>query len=291
MVYKKLNSQIDKGQWDKIVELSDYSRIYGLSWYLDIVSPKWQGLVSENYKWIMPLPVKFKFGIRYLVQPVFCQQIGVYGIGIKKNIASQFYSKIYWKFPYINVQINNFTGLEKRKYLNGRINYELDLTSTYEVLVKDYTENTLRNIKKAEKLGIFIEHCSMDEFITFCKSHAMGISDQLLEILSKLILACMDRKLIQILKASNLDKEILSAACYIVWNKRIIYLAGASSAPGKKLSSMFMIFDFIIKKYAASGYILDFEGSMIPGIARFFRGFGAKSTYYYTLKKYLFWFR
>ena len=47
---------------------------------------------------------------------------------------------------------------------------------------------------------------------------------------------------------------------------------------------MFAILDHGIGKYADTGLILDFEGSEIKGIARFFAGFGASPVYYNTLK-------
>jgi len=36
----------------------------------------------------------------------------------------------------------------------------------------------------------------------------------------------------------------------------------------------------VIQKYAGQGYTLDFEGSEIPGVATFFRKFGAKNSPY-----------
>jgi hypothetical protein len=46
-----------------------------------------------------------------------------------------------------------------------------------------------------------------------------------------------------------------------------------------------MLVDQYIRKYAGRDIIIDFEGSMIPGIARFFEGFGAKETNYARIIK------
>ena len=43
---------------------------------------------------------------------------------------------------------------------------------------------------------------------------------------------------------------------------------------------MFRILDAFIRDHAASGLALDFEGSNIPSVARFFGGFGAKADIY-----------
>jgi hypothetical protein len=43
------HTEIDKQRWDKAIENSSFPSIYALSWYLDVVSPNWQALVSEDY--------------------------------------------------------------------------------------------------------------------------------------------------------------------------------------------------------------------------------------------------
>ncbi len=44
--------------------------------------------------------------------------------------------------------------------------------------------------------------------------------------------------------------------------------------------SMFKIVDGFIKEHAGSNLFLDFEGSNIPNVARFFAGFGATPEVY-----------
>ena len=44
---------------------------------------------------------------------------------------------------------------------------------------------------------------------------------------------------------------------------------------------MYALFDQLIKKYSATHKILDFEGSDIPGVRRFFGGFGPARIPYY----------
>jgi hypothetical protein len=52
--------------------------VYAYSWYLDIVSPGWDALVKDDYKSVMPLTWRKKYGIKYLYQPFFTQQLGVF---------------------------------------------------------------------------------------------------------------------------------------------------------------------------------------------------------------------
>ena len=48
---------------------------------------------------------------------------------------------------------------------------------------------------------------------------------------------------------------------------------------------MFLLIDHIIRQEAGKNTILDFEGSKIEGVARFYKGFGAKNHPYFILKR------
>ena len=57
-----------------------------------------------------------------------------------------------------------------------------------------------------------------------------------------------------------------------------------SSKEGKELRAMFFLIDQYIQMNAEKELTLDFEGSTLPGIARFFSGFGATPETYYRMK-------
>ena len=64
---------------------------------------------------------------------------------------------------------------------------------------------------------------------------------------------------------------------------RVIYLMSVSSSQGKEQRAMFRIVDELIRDYSGSNFSLDFEGSNIPSIARFFGGFGGRPEVYQSL--------
>ncbi|RZL16335.1 MAG: hypothetical protein EOO62_01560, partial [Hymenobacter sp.] len=75
------SGEVDRPQWDALLTRAPNGLIYGLSWYLDIVSPGWAALVKEEagrYVAVLPLPVRTKFGLKYLKQPLFAQQLGLF---------------------------------------------------------------------------------------------------------------------------------------------------------------------------------------------------------------------
>ncbi len=56
-------------------------------------------------------------------------------------------------------------------------------------------------------------------------------------------------------------------------------LAG-NTERSNEMGGFYFVLDGLIKKYAGTGYLLDFEGSDVPGIAFLFECLGAQLTCY-----------
>lgn len=81
------------------------------------------------------------------------------------------------------------------------------------------------------------------------------------------------------------SKNILCAAAFFLFEgHRVTHLNAISTDEGKKIRAMFRIIDHFIQEHAGSLLTLDFEGSMIRGIAKFYEGFGPATERYYFLK-------
>jgi hypothetical protein len=74
----------------------------------------------------------------------------------------------------------------------------------------------------------------------------------------------------------------------LVWLKdknRITYLLPVAKEQAKKQNIPSFIMNELIKEHQNTNYILDFEGSMIEGIAQFYKSFGAREEVYYWYKR------
>ena len=83
MIYYMTHEQIDKNLWDWCIALAPNGNVYAWSWYLDVVYPGWEALVEikgGKYVTVMPITNKKKYGINYLCQPFFTQQLGVFSV-------------------------------------------------------------------------------------------------------------------------------------------------------------------------------------------------------------------
>ena len=279
--------EVDDLKWDGVIARSRSETLYPYSWYLDASAEKWSALVAGDYAFIMPLVWKKKLGIRYAYQPVFCQQLGVFsGEVADPLVVGAFARRMMKMFRLGVVQFNvaNMLGEEKGMRVADRQNYVLSLGADYESLYKGYSENNRRNLKKALQSGNVLDgEVSLEEFMALKRSQDGDLkTEQEYWRMEGQFRAVLENSRAEIFGIRKRDK-LLTAAFMAVTRTRIIYLLSATTPEGKEGRAMFHIIDALIRKHAGSEYTLDFEGSSIPSIARFFGGFGAGPEIYQQL--------
>lgn len=276
------HNEIDFDRWNNVILNAHNQLIYAHSWFLDIVTPNWEALVTKNYEYVMPLPTKRKYGVSYLVQPPHTQQLGVFSsLPITQEIVQKFITNI----PSLSYEINLN---EKNVYSIAleQPNYVLNLNTTYENLNKKYSKNTQRNLIKAKQLGIHVNmNIDIDEFWEFNSSVTKQYSTAHQNIVKQLIEKGVGEKAMNLHGVFSTENKLIAALCVLISEHRITYLLPISSAEGKSASAMFLLIDELVKSNEKKDILLDFEGSRIEGIARFYKGFGAKNQPYYTLKR------
>lgn len=282
------HTQIDKMRWDEGIDNSRNRLVYAHSWYLDIVSPGWEAIVDDGYRTLMPLPVKSKFGLKYLVQPVFTQQLGMFSANdLSETIILEYINRIPKQYFRQVFNLNCGNVLSPSTKLTNRINYELDLNHDYSELYQHFNENTRRNVKRARTSGCLPEKSvDVDLFLAHYRKNAReDLNNFMLEKLKAIISTCISRGKGEIDLVLNKQGNIIAGTFFILDEDRIIYAASFSTPEGMEHSSTFCIMDDMIRRNANTPHILDFEGSMIPGVARFFAGFGAEAKVYQQYRK------
>jgi hypothetical protein len=121
---------------------------------------------------------------------------------------------------------------------------------------------------------------SKEVFVQKCKLEKSGVPEKVFEIMDELLEKAKKEQVCEIYGVCNDKGDIIAGTAFINSLNRIFYLVSFSFEEGKEKSAMFLLVDYIIKKYSKSEFVLDFEGSVIPGIARFFAGFTAIKTSY-----------
>lgn len=275
---------IDTEKWDQVIAQSPAETIYGYSWYLDAVAARWSALVAEDYRFIMPVVWKKKAGLKYAYQPFYTQQLGVFSKEyVDPVLIKRMLSIIYKKFRFagINFNVKNLVGEESPFGVDDKSNYTLSLSKEYEQHFSSFSSNAKRNIRKALTYTEEVERdLPVEELVALKRANdVIQRSEEDYLWLRKLLETISSRGAGSVYGIRS-GTELTAAAFFAFSRTRAIYLVSASGKEGKERRDMFKIVDAFIREHAKSGIILDFEGSNIPSVARFFAGFGAQAEIY-----------
>lgn len=282
-----LNKNIDTEKWDRCIANAENSRVYAFYWFLERAARNWDALVWGDYEFVMPLTLNRKWGITYLYQPTFCQQLGIFPTP-PESIQQEFAQFLYKKFRFIQIQITQQIHLQRYPGFQTfeKTNLVLPLIAGYNEISSQYSVNTKRNIAKAKKENVTVmKGLNSADFINAKKMADTVKSDpKTFETLEKIIAFAQTESNGIIYIAYTQQNELCSAAFFLHSGNRVVYLSAFSTEEGKKYSAMHLIVDEFIREYAGSGALLDFEGSSLEGVARFYKGFGSLTETYYRLK-------
>ena len=162
------HSEIDKDRWNKAVSEAPNSTIFVDFDFLCIGNPNWCDLVEDDYQSIMPLPVRSKLSIKYVFTPFFYNRMGIFSPKeITPQLVKEFTDAIPRKYKQIDLFLNenNPCKLIDKKVVE-MVSHRMDLNQSYETIVRQYSQNTSRNIKSAQKQNLqYIENPSIKETI------------------------------------------------------------------------------------------------------------------------------
>ena len=276
MIHYVEHKDIDFKKWNGCVANSINRLIYGFSWYLDVVCDDWDALVYNDYEAVFPLPKRKKWGVEYVYQPFFCQQLGVFS---KKEVAIEpFLNNIPKKIKYLELNVGSSNCFVTKQ----NINYELSIVKQFE---RNFSKNTTRNIIKAKASNLsLISNVSPEQHVgVFNKNLSkIGISQKDLAKYVRLCYLLISKNKGQIFAVFDQFNNLVATSLIVIDAERVYYLNGATNKNGKKVGASHWMVSEIMKKF--HGKIFDFEGSNIEGVARFYKGFGARKTSYSTIK-------
>ncbi len=276
-------NNLDYEKWDKCIIGSVNSFFYAKSWYLDIVCEQWDALVLNDYEAVMPLPKRKKWGITYIYQPFMCQQLGVFH-NQESYCVNDFISAIPKEILHFNFNLNTHNS-STICVSRSNVNYLLPLDKNIEELRANYSKSHLKNLRRANKHNLSISNVP-DSAKQFSKNKRLLAS-------GFMNLKQFDLEFNIINTSLELGKgEIFSVKgsqgnCCSVFvindNKRLYLLSSYSNEEGKQKSAYFFLLDYIFSLEKFRGFVFDFEGSNLDGVAQRNKGFGAEPTTYITI--------
>jgi hypothetical protein len=284
--------QIDPTKWDSAILRSPHPLAYGLFEYLNAVcESQWDALIYKDYEAVFPLPFKKKFGIKYLVQPVFCQQLGAFGSNVNVS-TNDFLSAIPKRFFRVRLQLNPYFDqtnevesvqtkpagiIASSGKLTTKTNMTIQLSQPL-----DYNKDCKKNLHRLAELPIEYKINAIsirDAIDTYRKAWGKQnpeIGDEHYQLFAN---ACTEKLSFTVTAHHQKEGDLLGAAIFLITpentKRSLHYVCAGPTETGKSIGVMHGIIDFVLNRYQGGNMLFDFEGSSIASVASFYKKFGA----------------
>ena len=299
----------DRSGYDDLVQASPQGTIFTSRWWLEAVAPgSYRILQVERGGQVQaawPIILRKRLGSRPIVTMApLTPWLGILHrptdeaklstrLQREKELADQLIDQLP-SFAALHLHFHrnfdNWLPLYWRGFSQTtRYTYVLaDLTRS-EKLWAGMRENIRREIRKAERMGVEVESTvSSDEF---WKVHVKTFQRQEMEIpydfsqVKRVDAACADRACRKIFIARD-GAGTVHAAAYIVWDEKSAYYLMGGGDPALRTSGAASLVLWEAIRFASTvTAAFDFEGSMLPGVERFFRAFGGEPKPYSAIHK------
>lgn len=273
-------------------------------WYLDAVcgASNWEvALVERNEEAIAAFPYHFKKRGPYqiILMPLLVKMMGPYIAADFQQQSKRITKELIAQLPPVDEFEQNFhyevtdwlpfywEGYKQSTMYSYLFEDLSDLDKIYSGIKSTYRNN---KIKKAKKLVQIQTDMSLKDFykvqqLTFARQGKdFVIPFSFLEKIDSVLSANQSRKMFF---AVDAEGRIHSVA-YLIWDQKTAYYLFAGDDPNLRSSGagIFLIWNAI--QYTKNELGLnrfDFQGSMMPGIEKVRRSFGAKAVPYFRIWK------
>jgi hypothetical protein len=282
MIKRLKYHEIDFEKYTQCLENSAQRKYSATKQFLDISSDKkWELLVYKDYEAVMPVPYVFKSGIKIVHNPMLCQQLGIFSREDNVEINEQFLSfleKNYLIRIYTFNEFNQFkTSLKRKK------NY-LILPNDYETVYSKYSPKRKRKLRLDDDIvkNSEIKNISFSQAESFIKENFLGADkeedvDSFIKIFKNMSeVNCLN------FSAFYVNQRIINIIVTYFDDFTVALLGTFNDKESVKVSGSSVLIDKCIKEIIQTK-IFDFEGSELPNVEEFFRGFRPELRPYHLI--------
>ncbi len=233
--------------------------IYADSFYLDQMAEIGM-LLYDDYEAVMPLTWKTKWGIRYLYQPAFIQQGGVFSSDqLNTELIQHMLDKAFSEFPFAEITLNHGNEIKPgtaQLQTSLRNNFILNLQRSYEQLYENYDASftkSLRRIKKFElQYAVSEDHKKIIQLYQdlYGKRLPFFSGKDFLHIENICEQLAAEGNLIS-RNVTNTRNELLAAVILLKDEKRLFNIISCITEAGKKLEANYFLYDQVIHNLQA----------------------------------------
>ena len=286
------NSEINKVRWDACMHSSVNGLIYGHSFYLDYMCKGWSAIVAKDYSWMMAICSNKKYGVNYLYQPAFTQQLGVFYQPNTFVPFTEIIQILQNKFSFFDNNWNYATPVDlipPSIKTTSSTNLILDLGKDYEKINASYHKDLIKNLKRSQQFSLKYEatndyHYCIHQYRNHYQKRMPHLRNKDFDNLHLLCNNAKQNNQIICRQVSNDKGELLSLVLLLKDDRRLYNLLNTTTALGRKFEANHFLLDAVIHEFAGSPLLFDFEGSDLAGVKSFYKNFGAINQPYFQIR-------
>jgi hypothetical protein len=273
---------IDPVRWNECIQQDTNVLVYARAEFLTVMCAHWDALILDDYEAVMPLVSRKKWGIRYLYQPPFIQQIGVFG-NADTGVRQAFIEEAQKLFRFAEIHLHH--QLPTDQCIKSRHNQIIDLQKPYSDLRKNYSDYTLRKLKQADAENttyqVIPAPTNIRAYQQLFGPRTPHVPPSAYERLQQF---CIQYPALSLSRGIFLDNTLIASVTALRTEQRLHLLTLTAHNRQRYTWANHLLIDQLIRECANQPMILDFEGSDIPGVFAFNAGFGAVDQPYYFYK-------
>ncbi len=278
-------AQIDVVKWDRCVQQHNNGLLYSTTTYLNALCPNWEGFIVNDYKAILALPTRKKWGIRYAYTPPFIQQLGIIG-ETDAVVTADLLKLIQDTISYADIHFNfSNTSLLEQVPVTRRTNLVIPLDQPLAQIRALYTNDLKENIRKASSQTLLYTNAGLHEaFAHFQKQYAARMKQILPSDYNNFLRLCEQlqaRGQCFVRAVTSAEKELLAITLFLKDDRRIYNLMNTTLPAGRDKEANHFLLDNVISEFAGQPLLFDLEGSDLPGVKKFYTSFGAENQPYF----------
>ncbi len=242
----------------------------------------WEILVKGDYEAVMPVPFVKKLGLKVVVNPVLCQQLGIFSSEDSVQLNDEFLSFFLRKYRIAYYPFNDANTFSSD--LEIRNNFVIK-KNPYPDVRKNYSPKRRRKlvINEQHKSKLKIKKITWNDGVDFMKNHVPGLHNEALHTEYFRILEELDRRKQLEHEAFLFEDEIINIVTVFKDDRTAVLLGTFNNREKIKLNGASILVDRAIERHVDLRDF-DFEGSDVPAIAEFFRGFRAEILPYPVIR-------
>jgi len=245
-----------------------------------------------------------KWGFDFIKLPPYTPHCALFFLSESKNLSSQnnFSKEVMQEvcsylekekcslsilaFPYSVKDLQHFIWNNYKVIPN--YTYLIDLTKSMEEIKSHFDSKHRNAINKAIKEGVVTEIKSenSEETFLYFKNSLLAAGANVYEKELKQIFTSFSDPSNSFTISATLNNKVIGKV-HCIYDKRACYylLGGVDKDAGVQGINNLLVLGAIEKAKELGCTIFDFEGSMLKGVEKFFRGFGPELVPYYTINK------